>query len=87
MPILFQWTSKGVEDVVLIPLSEVTPQGINTTDLGQTLLNGNNIAMVRSSPCVGSELIRAAGTGWKGAAGLDDTGDIHAHHHHSARLA
>ena len=27
--------------------SEVTPEGINATDLGETLLNGNNIAMVR----------------------------------------
>jgi hypothetical protein len=28
--------------------SEVTPQGITETPLGQTLLNGNNIAMVSS---------------------------------------
>jgi len=27
---------------------EVTPAGITKTELGQTLLNGNNIAMVRA---------------------------------------
>lgn len=33
---------------LLTVYSEVTPQGIKVTELGQTLLNGNNIAMVRS---------------------------------------
>lgn len=32
----------------LILFSAVTEEGITETDLGQTLLNGNNIAMVSS---------------------------------------
>lgn len=37
-------------DMVLKDVTEyeVTPEGITETGLGQTLLNGNNIAMVRA---------------------------------------
>jgi hypothetical protein len=34
------------EEASLTRRSEVTPEGITETELGQTLLNGNNIAMV-----------------------------------------
>lgn len=35
-----------IEGPSLTRRSEVTPEGITETELGQTLLNGNNIAMV-----------------------------------------
>ena len=31
-----------------LTISEVTANGITETEMGQTLLNGNNIAMVRA---------------------------------------
>jgi hypothetical protein len=34
--------------VLRLTNSEVTASGITETEMGQTLLNGNNIAMVRS---------------------------------------
>jgi hypothetical protein len=49
--------------------SEVTPEGITETPLGQTLLNGNNIAMV-SPPYVGfdrgkyTKLIKSVNPRW-----------------------
>jgi hypothetical protein len=54
-----------VYHILWLTSSEVTASGITETEMGQTLLNGNNIAMVRT---LGSALTSSATNGMEGWA-------------------